>query len=147
MGERFLSTDFEDTIDKIQSHEATGPIDYLKGTFGRGAAGEVQRRMATGVDSLRRNLTGAGIGMSEASDYARRYQPVWSDDADTLERKARGLKADLEAVAQGALAGKAGKLESLLHGQEGWGTTIDESMKNQTKPLEFKWTPDKGLHK
>ena len=132
LGERFLSTDFDDTVAKIQSGEATGPFDYLKGTFGRGDAGEVQRRMATGVDSLRRNLTGAGIAATEAADYARRYQPVWSDDADTLERKARGLKADLEAVAQGALAGKAGTLQTLLRGQQGWGTTIDESMKNQT---------------
>ena len=146
LGERFLSTDFDDTISKIQSGEATGAFDYLKGSFGRGDAGEVQRRMATGVDSLRRNLTGAGISATEAGDYSKRYQPVWSDDADTLERKARGLKADLEAVAQGALAGKAGNLQSLLHGQEGWGVTIDESMKNHTKPLEYKWTPDKGLH-
>ena len=88
------------------------------------------------VDSLRRNLTGAGISVSEAGDYAKRYLPVWSDDAETLERKALGLKADLEAVSQGALAGKAGTLQSLLKGQQGWGTTIDQSMKNQTPPSQ-----------
>jgi hypothetical protein len=95
----------------IQSGGATGPIDYTKGRFGRGESGVVQRRMASGVDALRRNLTGAGMAMSEAGEYAARYQPEWTDDAETLASKAAGLKRDLLAVDAGAVLGKSGMME------------------------------------
>jgi hypothetical protein len=70
--------------------------------------------MATGVDALRRGLTGAGMAIAEAEEYAKRYSPQWSDDAETLKRKAEGLKTDLEAVAKGAIFGKAGMVGGMV---------------------------------
>jgi hypothetical protein len=134
LGRRFLEVDLPDVIKKIESGAATGPVDFTFGKFGRGDAGEVQRRMASGVDALRRNLTGAGMSISEAGDYADRYLPQWSDDADTLKRKALSLQADLEAVDRGAIEGKSGNLRSLLPGDAIWGKTIDESMKGDNPP-------------
>jgi hypothetical protein len=137
LGERFSQVDAPEIRKAIQSGGATGPIDYLSGRLGRGQAGEVHRRMATGVDALVRNLTGAGKSESEVRDYTQRYLPAVTDDADTLERKLTGLEADLAAVAQGAVRGKSGTLNTLLKGQEGWGSTVDQSMKdNATKPVQ-----------
>jgi hypothetical protein len=152
---RWLETDFPNLLPKIKDGSATGIIDYTAGAFGRGKGGDVQRRMATGVDALRRGLTGAGMGMSETEEYAGRYMPQWTDDAETLQRKAEGLKADLEAVRDGTIVGKTGNLQLLLPGQKGWGKTIDESVGQTIDPaapgelapsnIIRKWTPDGGL--
>lgn len=145
LGERYLTTDYPDILPDIKDGSATGPIDYISGYFGRGKSGDVQRRMASGVDALRRNLTGAGMAASEADDYARRYLPQWSDDAETLERKAYGLKADIEAVRDGAIAGKTGNLQLLLPGQKGWGETINESVNSAPGAPQAGAAPDGGL--
>jgi hypothetical protein len=111
LGRSFLENDYPGIIKIIKSGGATGPLDYTKGRFGRGESGVVQRRMASGVDALRRNLTGQGMAVAEASDYAARYQPEWSDNAEILASKAAGLKRDLLAVDAGAVLGKSGLLE------------------------------------
>jgi hypothetical protein len=114
LGQEFLQKDYPDIINMIKAGDATGPIDYVAGYFGRGNSGIVQRRMATGVDSLRRGLTGAGMNQDEAKEYAGRYAPLMTDDTETLLLKAEGLKQDLEAVARGAIRGKAGDVNYLL---------------------------------
>jgi hypothetical protein len=90
----------------------------LQGVFGRGEAGNIHRRMASGADALRRGLTGAGMGVSESGEYANRYLPVWTDDAPTLASKLKSLEADLNAVKNGALAGKTGNLAAFLPGSQ-----------------------------
>jgi hypothetical protein len=133
LGQRFLTDDYPGLIEKIKAGKATGPLAVFDARVGRGDAGIVYRRMATGVDALRRGLTGAGMSGAETEEYADRYSPQWSDNAETLQRKAEGLKADLEAVSAGAIKGKAGKIADLLPGgnvmsginvnQSGSGTT------------------------
>lgn len=118
LGQQFLDTDLPQIMPMIKNGDATGPIDYTQGMFGRGNSGIVQRRMASGVDALRRNLTGAGMSASEAGDYADRYLPQPTDDADTLQRKAESLAADLNAVRNGAIAGKSGALGAFLPGSK-----------------------------
>jgi hypothetical protein len=114
LGQEFLQKDYPDIINMIKAGDATGPIDYAAGYMGRGNSGIVQRRMATGVDALRRGLTGAGMSASETNEYVGRYSPSMTDDPETLTRKAKGLKQDLEAVANGSIRGKAGDVNSLL---------------------------------
>lgn len=116
LGDNFIKNDYPEVLKMIEAGDATGPIDYLKGTFGRGNSGIVQRRMATGADALRRGLTGAGMSASESEEYAQRYLPIPTDDAATLKLKAEGLKADLEAVTSGAIKGKAGDVAGYLPG-------------------------------
>lgn len=116
LGDQFLKSDIPEIEPGIKAGDATGPVDYLMGVIGKGNAGVIHRRMASGVDALRRNLTGAGMGQSEANDYTNRYLPGPLDDATTLESKLRSLEADLNAVKTGALAGKTGNLGAFLPG-------------------------------
>lgn len=110
LGDEFLQNDLPEIKKDVASGVATGPIDYLTGWAGRGRSGEIQRRLLTGVDALRRNLTGAGMGMQETEEYVKRYQPSMTDDAETLMSKINGLERDLKAVKEGAIAGKSGTM-------------------------------------
>lgn len=127
LGQQFIKTDVPTIEPMIKNGDATGPVDFVSGVFGRGNAGEVHRRMATGADALRRGLTGAGMGQSEANDYANRYLPVWSDDASTLEAKEKSLVADLNAVSNGALAGKTGNFSAFLPGSKAFSPSTQGS--------------------
>lgn len=116
LGQSFIQEDYPAIIKMIEGGDATGPIDWAAGKFGRGNSGIVQRRMASGVDALRRGLTGAGMSMSETEEYASRYSPQLTDTPETLKLKAEGLKRDLEAVSSGAINGKAGNISGLMPG-------------------------------
>jgi hypothetical protein len=115
LGDNFIKNDYPEVIKMIKNGDATGPIDYAQGIFGRGNSGIVQRRMASGADALRRGLTGAGMSVTESEEYARRYLPQPTDDAETLLRKAEGLKDDLESVTSGAIKGKAGDVGGFMN--------------------------------
>ena len=134
MGEQFLQTDVPAIQPGIERGDATGPIDYVQGVFGRGEAGNIHRRMASGADALRRGLTGAGMGVSESGEYADRYLPVWSDDAATLASKLKSLEADLNAVKNGALAGKTGNLGAFLPGSQMFVTPAAPAAANGATP-------------
>lgn len=110
MGRLGVSQNFLDNFDTIRQQAAngdlTGPVDYVTGTlFGRGPAGIANRTIASGVDGLRRMLTGAGMPASEAADYLSRYSTSMTDDAETLTNKLDNLKADLLNTRQSILAG------------------------------------------
>jgi len=114
LGQAFLTEDYPEIIKMIDAGDATGPMDFAAGTLGKGNSGIVQRRMASGVDALRRGLTGAGMSMAETDEYAKRYSPQLFDSPETLRLKAEGLKQDLEAVSSGAINGKAGNINNLM---------------------------------
>ena len=114
LGQAFLTEDYPEIIKMIDAGDATGPMDFAAGTLGKGNSGIVQRRMASGVDALRRGLTGAGMSMAETDEYAKRYSPQLFDSPETLRLKAEGLKQDLEAVSSGAINGKAGNISGLM---------------------------------
>jgi len=91
---------------KIKSGEATGPIDVFRGkTMG---TNPVYGDIESGVDALRRLLTGAGMNESEANDYARRYLPTYYDDDKTLAIKIDRLSEELEAAKSKAMLGRGG---------------------------------------
>jgi len=81
-----------------------GAMFQMSGGFGK--AGEINRRIQTGLDALRRNLTGQGMSASEAQDYVNRYVPGVADSVKTINSKLDGLEADLNATAAGATAGR-----------------------------------------
>lgn len=119
LGDNFIKNDYPEVIKMIENGDATGPVDYAAGVVGRGNSGIVQRRMASGADALRRGLTGAGMSATESEEYARRYLPQPTDNAETLKLKAEGLKADLEAVTSGAIKGKAGDVGGFISSPQG----------------------------
>lgn len=69
-------------------------------------AGEMNRQIKSGVDALRRNLTGAGMSASESEEYVSRYQPSRTDTAAKLASKLRQLETELKAYSQ-VLQGKS----------------------------------------
>lgn len=71
-----------------------------------GEGGDVLRELKSGRDALLRNLTGAGMNMSEAEEYADRYLPGTFDTEETILNKINGLESDLQAVAQRVLVGR-----------------------------------------
>jgi hypothetical protein len=110
LGDEFLTEDLPGIKKDVAEGVATGPLDYLTGWAGRGRQGEIRRRLLTGVDALRRNLTGAGMSATETEEYVGRYLPSMTDDAKTLASKIDGLERDLRAVKGGAVAGKTGSM-------------------------------------
>lgn len=91
----------------VAGGRVTGPIDIATGrVFGRGEQGEVVRRIQTGVDALRRLLTGAAMTGAETTEYISRYEPSWFDDAESALKKLDGLKRDLEFVTQAVGLGR-----------------------------------------
>lgn len=64
--------------------------------FGKGAA--VARRQKSGVDALIRSLTGAGMNLAEAAEYADRYRIQATDSADTQTSKVLQLVQELRTT-------------------------------------------------
>lgn len=110
LGDEFLTNDLPDIKKDVEAGIATGPLDALTGWAGYGRSGEIRRRLLTGVDALRRNLTGAGMGQGEAEEYVQRYLPTMTDDAENLMSKIDGLERDLKAAKSGAIAAKTGTM-------------------------------------
>jgi hypothetical protein len=85
-----------DTIrEQIAGGTMTGPIDAATARAGYGQQGETRRQIMSGVDALRRGLTGAGMSQSEADDYVQRYLPAVQDTADSLLSKHDQLVKEL----------------------------------------------------
>lgn len=129
LGDEFLNEDLPGIKKDVEAGAATGILDYAMGWAGRGRQGEIRRRLLTGVDALRRNLTGAGMSATETEEYVGRYLPSITDDAETLVSKISGLERDLRAVKEGAVAGKTG-------------TIVKDSQPAEKKRLKF--NPETG---
>lgn len=77
---------------------ATGPMDAFMAKIGQGRAGEVKRQIDSGAEALLRNLTGAGMSQSEASDYAGRYKLQPWDTVESITSKMNQLERELQFV-------------------------------------------------
>lgn len=104
-----LSDEFQKNLPAIRKSvkegSVTGPIDVAAGSIGRN---QTYRQIQTGVDSLQRMLTGAGMSISEAQTYANRYLPTMWDSPETLLSKVDQLNAELTAVKERVMAGHGG---------------------------------------
>lgn len=81
--------------ERIAQGDMTGPVDFMTAQVGYGEQGETRRQMLSGVDALRRGLTGAGMSAAEAGDYVQRYLPAPQDNAETLLSKHDQLVEEL----------------------------------------------------
>lgn len=82
--------------------------DRLNLAAGRGEVMNTWRDIESGLDALRRSLTGAGMSVSEANNYVQRYQISATDRTETMLNKLDGLIDDLDASKRGAIEGKTG---------------------------------------
>ncbi|WP_210253413.1 hypothetical protein [Antarcticirhabdus aurantiaca] len=84
--------------------------------LGVGPGAEIWRAVETGRDALVRNLTGAGMSVSEAQNQAARYQIQPNDSRETILDKLDRLERDLEATREGAISARRGTLGSRASG-------------------------------
>lgn len=84
-------------LKEVEAGELTGPINGpVMSHFGKGA--QLRRQIASGAEALVRNLTGAGMNLLEAQNYARRYEPAVNDSAATVASKIKQLSRELNYV-------------------------------------------------
>lgn len=108
LADSFLSN-FDTIRGKVAGGVVTGPVDRFQATNNSSSdAGQVYQAIQTGVDSLQRMLTGAGMPASEAEQYAYRYLPGYTDTAESAAAKLDRLKAELESVQKKVLQGRGG---------------------------------------
>jgi len=97
-----LGQSFLDQLPKIRADlekgDATGPFDAAMAKLGYGRAGELRRQIDSGAEALLRNLTGAGMNMQEANDYASRYKLQPWDTTSTIASKMNQLERELQYV-------------------------------------------------
>lgn len=74
----------------------------------RGKAGDLWRRIESGTEAMKRQMTGAGMSENEAQNYIDRYQLSATDKTETMLHKIDLLDRDLQATTEGALSGKTG---------------------------------------
>lgn len=98
---------YDDIRKGVASGSVTGPYDRLNA--GRNQSSDqaaIMRQVQSGVDALKRMLTGAGMNIAEADEYAQRYLPTFTDNADSAAAKLDQLKAELESTRSMALRGR-----------------------------------------
>jgi hypothetical protein len=92
----------------VEAGNITGPVDHFQAKYGWGRKNEVYRQIQSGVDALRRSLTGAGMPVAEANNYVSRYEPALTDDAPKLASKQKQLQAELSRYQDLARQGRGG---------------------------------------
>lgn len=97
MADSFLDQ-LPDIRKTLKEGGATGPIDAVLAKIGHGRAGEVRRQIDSGAESLLRNLTGAGMGINEANEYAGRYRLQPWDTVESITSKMNQLERELKYV-------------------------------------------------
>jgi len=103
---------------RVARGELTGSFaGRLAGYFGQGNPGELRAAIDEGSEALLRGLTGAGMNMSEAGNYARRYQFTPIDTTDTMNKKLAQLENALRYIATEEGKGRGG--DDLLKGFTG----------------------------
>jgi len=106
LADSFLGN-FDAIRKKVDEGQVTGPIDRFRATNDSSYEGaETYRQIQTGVDSLQRMLTGAGMPASEAAQYAFRYLPTYTDNNTSMVEKLDRLKSELEGVQKRVMQGR-----------------------------------------
>jgi hypothetical protein len=106
MAEKFLG-EAPKLREQVKAGKVTGIYDVNKARYwGTGEQGGIYRGLESGVDALRRMLTGAGMPAEEAGDYVRRYMPTGRDNSDSLTSKFDGLVTELQSMKASAQKGR-----------------------------------------
>lgn len=109
--------------EQVASGAVTGPYDAATASWGIGERGQIYQQIESGTDVLQRLLTGAGMNMTEAKNYARRYAPTYTDTAETMLSKLDRLERELVATRDMAMRGRGGAPASQQPAQGGVNTT------------------------
>jgi hypothetical protein len=78
-----------------------------------GQMGEINRIFKQGEDAIRRVLTGQGMAISEADNYAAQYLPQATDSEQTIKYKYNAMVKTLENMRESITRGRGG-LEDLV---------------------------------
>jgi hypothetical protein len=92
--------------EEIKKGNLTGPYDVAMGKQGVGQQGMVMGDIKSGVDALRRMLTGQGMPASEAAEYIQRYEPTYKDTVTTLKHKHERLVEELTGMRDNIMRGR-----------------------------------------
>jgi hypothetical protein len=85
-----------------------GPDGKIAMTLGVGKAGALYRKIQSGKDALVRNMTGAGMNIAEAEEYASRYLPGLRDTSDQMLDKLDQLDRELQSTGEMVGRGRGG---------------------------------------
>lgn len=110
LAQAFLQ-DLPELKKEIEAGKLTGAVDVAAARRGIGESGRLYARIESGVDALRRTLTGAGMPMDEAEQYVRRYQPSYYDTQKTLLEKMGQLERELTGNINAIMRGRGGSLD------------------------------------
>lgn len=95
---------------RLAAGDATGPLDALQAKFGVGAPGELRRQIESGSEALLRNLTGAGMNMTEAEKYVKRYELEATDTIGSITSKMNQLERELKFTMEAVRRGRGGNI-------------------------------------
>lgn len=93
---------------RVEGDELAGVTGAAASKLGIGKAGELRRQIDSGAEALLRMLTGAGMSVSEASNYVRRYQVDPLDSKATTLSKLGQLERELNSVGETVGKGRGG---------------------------------------
>lgn len=92
---------------ELEAGAATGVWDRARaGVDSSSEQASVLRKMKSGTDALQRMLTGAGMPISEAAQYAERYLPTYTDNAESAAEKLDQLTRELQSMKDMAMRGR-----------------------------------------
>jgi hypothetical protein len=95
---------------RIIGGEATGPYDVtMAGWNSSSTQAEVKRKILSGIDSMKRMLSGAGLPVAEQAEYEFRYLPTYTDDAPSAAQKLDQLTNELKQVKEVVMRGRGGR--------------------------------------
>jgi hypothetical protein len=116
-GRTGLAANFLEQAPKLREEIAGGGVTGLQDRANAGwndqskQAG-IYRKIKSGTDALQRMLTGAGMPMSEAKEYASRYLPTYTDDAASAADKLDQLVQELKSIEERVMRGRGGTEEA-----------------------------------
>lgn len=95
--------------EKIKEGAVTGVFDRaMAGNASGSDQAAIYRQLQSGADALQRGLTGAGMSIPEAQQYAARYLPTYTDTAESAANKVDQLVRELQAIQGRVMQGKGG---------------------------------------
>jgi hypothetical protein len=98
-----------DLREEIIGGGVTGPVDRANaGWNDQSKQAGIYRKIKSGTDALQRMLTGAGMPISEAEQYAGRYLPTYTDNAASAADKLDQLVRELKSIEERVMRGRGG---------------------------------------
>lgn len=107
MADNFIKNDLPQVRERVMSGDVTGPIDRFRaGNDSSSPQADTYRKIQSGVETLSRLLSGAGMTQVEIDEKARRYMPTYTDSADSMASKLTQLENELQAAKNMAIRGR-----------------------------------------